>query len=126
MRDFMHSYEQQVAAGVSTNSGTFTAPVAKTFDFAKMQAGGWLLTWAGSELAGLGWAIEAAVSSLTPVNSWTLVQSIAALNTSGGLSTGVFSNAGYTAIPWNVGRVRQINPVSNYAGTWSMMVYGKA
>ena len=55
MRRPMDSKEQFFANGVSTNSGAFQATNAPTFDLAELAAASYLLTWAGSNLAGLGW-----------------------------------------------------------------------
>lgn len=115
-----------VANGVSTNSGVSdTGAKGRAFSVADLAGFGVQIVWAGSNLAGAGFFLEGAMDSAMPVNSWMFIASQGVLNTSQGLWAMIYSG-GPNPQPYETVRIRETNPVSNYAGTWSAFVFGAA
>lgn len=127
MRNPVDAEVKFLANGVSTNSGAFdTAATALAVDVSRYSSVSWLATVAASNRAGFGFIVEAAPWSAMPPNSWQAVTSIAAAADTM-VWASVFSvTQAVGQVPFSVLRFRQSNPVSNYAGTFSLMVFGKS
>ena len=114
-----------VVNGLSTNSGTADGGArAVGFDVSDLAGFGVGITYAGSNLAGLGFLLEGALSSRDQAtNSWLAIASFGVTNTSGGFFSVVYSGGPVTQ-PYEAARLRAANPNSSYAGTWSAFVFG--